>query len=388
MGLAGFRRMVPVRAGAVGACAHAAADRPRRAVRLRVRRAARARTRVALAASRRVRVGVHLAVPLDSAHRAAADPQQSRLSVRPRAVRRAVHRNHVRGRRDDRPDQPVLRGGARPDAQSRGVRGRGDSRRHPVGRSGPARGGRRARPAARAAGDAHRAAAGDARVPARRVQRSDLAREGHVDGVRARDAGTFLHGAGDLSAQPRRDSAADGRDGLVSDHPDRVVDRAGAGRASLCARRRAQSGALAAGGVRREAGGCAAAVARARGGRGGGGSGNGRCGQRGQRGRGERREIGEMGEMGEMGEIGEMGAARRGGRRALGRRRVGFRRGIRARRKGVGRIGGRGEGGGARRVGRFGSFRYVRRGGDRPSPLLGRLRKRRMLQMFRTPRTR
>ena len=208
------------------------------AVGLRARRRARGVPAVEVAAAERRGVVVHLVLPVGAARR--ADPRlvQPRIPVPDARTRHAVHHGLLARRvPDDDDDLGVRRGDHRPLAAPGRVLGRDHPGRHPLGRPGPARGGRRARPAPPHPLLPHHAAAGRAGHRAERVQRDHRAREGHLGGVHRRAARAVLHGAGHLQPQPARHPAAARGGRLVRAHHDRALDRAVLRRAALRPRR-------------------------------------------------------------------------------------------------------------------------------------------------------
>ena len=177
-------------------------------------------------------LGLHLGVPVDPAHRAAALLVQHRLPLPDHQLRAAV-RTVVRQRLDQRPLRGSRRRGARSRPAPGGLRGGDHPRRHPLRRRGAARGGIGPRHPPTSPVHEDRAAAGDALDPAQRRQRGDQPLQGHVDRLGPRHPGALLPGAGDLRPQLPGRAAAPRRDGLVHHPHDAAHDRAVLRRATL-----------------------------------------------------------------------------------------------------------------------------------------------------------
>src|SRR5690625_4305100 len=174
---------------------------------------------VGVTADLRGELDVLLDLPVHPAAGAAAALVQPGLPVRAGERGDPLHRDRPDRHPHQRSDDPDA--GRDPGAGPApgGLRRRADPRRHPLGRPGPARGGRGAGHPRPGPLPADRPAAGDAGDPAHRLQRDHRPGQGHLDRVRAGPCRAVLHRPADLWAHPAGAADAAGRDRLVrGDH--------------------------------------------------------------------------------------------------------------------------------------------------------------------------
>ena len=156
-----------------------------------------------------------LDLPLHAAAGADAALVQPGLPLRENQPGHPLHGRPLLRGADHHPDQPVRRGGPRPDPEPGRLLRRDHPRRHPLRGPGPARG--RSRPGHPGLAALHpdRPAAGHARHPAHRLQRDHRPGQGHLDRLRPGLLRAVLHRPGHLQPHPAGPAAAARRDPLV-----------------------------------------------------------------------------------------------------------------------------------------------------------------------------